>query len=101
MTVLGWILGITAIFCGIILMWHGISKESVGYLLWGLLIVLANLYIIFSGIQKDEKRKEAEQEEVQRTIPTALDVYRGRTTLQITYKDSIPIDTVVVFKDSI
>lgn len=101
MTVLGWILGITAIICGIILMWHGISKESVGYLLWGLLIVLANLYIIFSGIQKDEKRKEAEQEEAQRTIPTALDVYRGRTTLQITYKDSIPIDTVVVFKDEI
>lgn len=30
--------------------------------------------------------------------PTALDVYRGKTTLQITYKDSIPIDSVVVFK---
>ena len=101
MTVLGWILSITAILCGIMLMWHGLKEESVGYLLWGLLIVLANLYIIFSGIQKDEKRKEAKQEEVQRTIPTALDVYRGRTTLQITYKDSIPIDTVVVFKDSI
>ena len=100
MTVLGWILGITAIFCGIMLMWHGISKESVGYLLWGLLIVLANLYIIFSGIQKDEKRKEAEQE-VQHAVPTALDVYRGKTTLQITYRDSIPVDTVVIFKDEI
>lgn len=31
--------------------------------------------------------------------PTALDVYRGNTTLQITYRDSIPIDTVVVFKN--
>ena len=31
--------------------------------------------------------------------PTAIDVYRGRTTLQITYKDSIAIDSVVVFKD--
>lgn len=30
--------------------------------------------------------------------PKAIDVYRGRTTLQITYKDNIPIDTVVVFK---
>lgn len=30
--------------------------------------------------------------------PTAMDVYRGRTTLEITYKDGVPIDTVVVFK---
>lgn len=32
------------------------------------------------------------------STPTALDVYRGKTTLQITYKDSIPVDSVVVFK---
>jgi hypothetical protein len=31
-------------------------------------------------------------------IPTALDVYQDKTTLQITYRDSIPVDTVVVFK---
>ncbi len=31
--------------------------------------------------------------------PTALDVYRNKTTLQITYVDSIPTDTVVVFKE--
>ena len=30
--------------------------------------------------------------------PTAIDVYRGKTTLEITYKDSIAIDSVVVFK---
>lgn len=29
----------------------------------------------------------------------AIDVYRGKTTLQITYKDSIPIDSVVVYKN--
>lgn len=33
-----------------------------------------------------------------RNIPTSLDVYQGKTTLEITYKDSIPIDTIVVFK---
>lgn len=31
--------------------------------------------------------------------PTALDVYRNKTTLEITYRDSIPIDTIVVYKD--
>ena len=30
--------------------------------------------------------------------PTALDVYRGKTTLEITYKDSVAVDSVVVFK---
>lgn len=31
--------------------------------------------------------------------PTAIDVYQGKTTLEITYKDGIPIDSVVVFKN--
>ena len=30
--------------------------------------------------------------------PTALDVYRNKTTLEITYRDSVPIDTIVVYK---
>ena len=30
--------------------------------------------------------------------PQAIDVYRNKTTLEITYKDSIPLDSVVVFK---
>lgn len=31
--------------------------------------------------------------------PTAMDVYQGKTTLEITYKDDVPVDSVVVFKD--
>ena len=30
---------------------------------------------------------------------TPIDVYRGKTTLEITYKDSIAIDSVVVWKE--
>lgn len=30
--------------------------------------------------------------------PKPIDVYRGNTTLEITYKDNVPIDTVVVWK---
>lgn len=30
--------------------------------------------------------------------PTAMDVYRGKTTLEITYKDGAPVDSVVVWK---
>lgn len=31
--------------------------------------------------------------------PTAMDVYQGKTTLEITYKDGVAIDSVVVFKN--
>lgn len=34
-----------------------------------------------------------------RNTPTALDVYQGKTTLEITYRDSIPCDSVVVWKE--
>lgn len=30
--------------------------------------------------------------------PKAIDVYRGKTTLEITYRNGIPIDSTVVFK---
>lgn len=30
--------------------------------------------------------------------PSAMDVYQGRTTLEITYKDGISVDSIVVFK---
>ena len=31
--------------------------------------------------------------------PKAIDVYRGNTTLKITYKDGVPIDSTVVWKN--
>lgn len=33
------------------------------------------------------------------TSPSAMDVYQGKTTLEITYKDNVAIDSVVVFKN--
>ena len=30
--------------------------------------------------------------------PSAIDIYRGKTTLQVTYKGNIPTDTIVVYK---
>lgn len=33
--------------------------------------------------------------------PTAMDVYQGKTTLEYTVKDSVKIDSIVVFKDSL
>ena len=36
--------------------------------------------------------------ELDKDAPTALDVYRGKTTLEITYRDSVAVDSVVVYK---
>ena len=38
------------------------------------------------------------QVEIDKDTPTALDVYRGKTTLEITYRDSVAIDSTVVYK---
>ena len=31
-------------------------------------------------------------------VPSALDVYKGKTVLKITYEDKVPVDTVVIYK---
>ena len=33
-------------------------------------------------------------------IVPAIEVYRGNTTLEITYRDGIPVDSVVVYRKS-
>ena len=35
---------------------------------------------------------------IEKQKPSALDVYRGNTELEITYVNGTPIDTIVVFK---
>jgi len=32
-------------------------------------------------------------------VPSAIEVYQGKTTLEITYKDGVAIDSVVVYKN--
>lgn len=34
------------------------------------------------------------------STPQAIDVYKNKTVLEITYRDSIPVDSNVVFKDN-
>ncbi len=36
-----------------------------------------------------------------RDTPRAIDVYRNKTTLEITYRDGIPVDSAVVFKKNL
>lgn len=47
------------------------------------LVALASVILLFAQMDK----------------PQAIDVYKGNTTLEITYKDGLPTDSVVVYKD--
>jgi len=39
------------------------------------------------------------KEEVEKTKPTAIDVYKGKTSLSVVYEDSVAVDSTVIFKD--
>lgn len=63
------------------------DKMIIKAFLGSLLIILGGSFII-AGIQTI----------VHDSTPEAIDVYRDKTTLQITYKGNTPIDTTVVYK---
>lgn len=51
----------------------------------GLIIFLSTIIILVFAVALKNK-------------PKAIDVYKDKTTLEITYKDEVPIDSVVVWK---
>ena len=53
-------------------------------------IIIGAIMGIMAIVMKEHEEKG--------TTPTALDVYRGKTTLEITYRDSVAVDSVVVYK---
>ena len=81
------VFGILAIFVGIIVICFLGDDSSVTF--WSVMLC------VFGGVLLGLSNTKIKQEKV----PTALDVYKGKTTLEITYRDSVAIDSVVVFKN--
>ena len=77
-----WI-GIGILFIGVFIN-LSVSDEHPGVYLGTILVCVGSMLVIAAQYE---------------TEPSAMDVYRGKTTLEITYKDSIAVDSVVVFKD--
>ena len=74
------ILGTLAIIFGIVLrIWNEVPFLDVSCIIMG-------CFMLFIGISTNNN------------IPTAMDVYQNKTTLEITYRDGVPVDSVVVFK---
>lgn len=51
---------------------------------WGLVIGAVAYFFLITTFRVNE--------------PEAIDVYRGKTTLEITYRDSVAIDSTVIYK---
>lgn len=83
-----WIMAILILFLVIIFIWNVSSKDGDNRAISCFFAVMVS--VIITGVFIDYKHKDK---------PTALDVYQGKTTLEITYRDSIPTDTIVVFKE--
>lgn len=80
-----YIIGACLILLVLLILIIDIGEYELRFYVFTALMSLVGLTCIIIGITFDSK-------------PTAIDVYRGKTTLEITYRDSIPVDSVVVFK---
>ena len=57
-----------------------------------------SIFSILLGVLVTSYIYREEAEMASKRQPTAIDVYKGKTTLRITYIDSIATDSMVVFK---
>ena len=63
---------------------------------WAIIFTLCFALNITSLVLNSNEFNQNDNIEI--STPTAKDVYYGKTTLRIVYEDSIPVDTIVVFK---
>lgn len=63
---------------------------------WAIIFTLCFALNITSLVLNSNEFNQNDNIEISQ--PTAKDVYDGKTTLRIVYEDSIPVDTIVVFK---
>lgn len=64
---------------------------------WAIIFTLC-LVLNMIGLAVNLNKLYSQNDNVEISQPTAKDVYDGKTTLRIVYEDSIPVDTIVVFK---
>ena len=77
------------IIVGLILLVIGFICRFTDRSNWAFFLCVMGAYILSGGIMMNQESGK----------PTAMDVYQGKTTLEITYKDGVPVDSIVVFKD--
>ena len=79
---------ITVTIAVALIAWNVVTKNSEERLSSAILIVFASIFLFI-----------AVESMCSKDTPNAIDVYRGKTTLEITYRDGVALDTTVVFKN--
>ena len=82
------IIAILILLLALTFIWNVFSKNDDNKAISCFCVIISSIMLTMALINDSSKDE-----------PTAMDVYQGKTTLEITYKDSIPVDTIVVFKD--
>lgn len=83
-----WLIIILGLLYTIFLIWNVVTKDDGNRYFSAILLTISAVMLVMLFLSYENKN-----------TPTALDVYKDKTTLEITYRDSIPVDSVVVFKD--
>jgi hypothetical protein len=87
---------ILVLICGVRAI-DSIDPQRDGFLDFLSVIGIA-IFSILLGVLVTSYIYREEAEMASKRQPTAIDVYKGKTTLRVTYIDSIATDSVVVFK---
>ena len=80
------LLGIFFVILGCAFIFMRIHKEIGGTIFIGIMCSMFGALIV--------------RESLESMHPSAIDVYRGKTELKITYQNGVPIDSTVVFKEN-
>lgn len=82
-----WILIITVLIYVLAFIWNIVTDDKDARLFSAFILTISTTMFFTLFITYND-----------RNTPSAKSVYEGKTTLEITYKDGIPIDTIVVLK---
>lgn len=83
-----WVIIVSGLLYSVFLIWNVSADKEDGRFCSAILLTISGIIFVILISSYNN-----------RNTPTALDVYQGKTTLEITYRDSIPVDSVVVLKE--
>ena len=81
---------IIVIAVAIVMLIYSMVTSKMDAFLCGVIFNVCVIFAVILGITMWHKKPS----------PQEIDAYRNKTTLQITFKDSVAIDSVVVWKDN-
>lgn len=83
-----WIITLLALLYAVAFIWNVLADSRNNRFFSAYSLTVLTILFIIIALSYENRNK-----------PTAMDVYQGKTTLEITYRNNIPVDSVVVFKD--